>query len=221
MYGHLLPARGGPSVPFTVNEAVKIARANAHRDASVDILRGAMSRLVKQAEGETANTLRGTLASFAGPRVALRESMETEGHETVPSTSPGSPEGSVPPATGLGTSWAPTSSDAVTEKTAFGGFGARRFLGHVGGKAKGVLQRNVARLRPAKPAMKPGSVKPKSLRRSLLPGALMAGTAYGLYKGVPAAANWAASNAARSPMAHNFGNRQYQYGYTPGGQAQF
>ena len=70
-------------------------------------------------------------------------------------------------------------------------------------------------------AAKPGApVKPKSLTRSLLPGALMIGAGYGAIKGVPAAINWA-SRAANSPMAYNFGHQQYQYGYTPRGQAQF
>jgi hypothetical protein len=63
-------------------------------------------------------------------------------------------------------------------------------------------------------------VKPKSLTRALLPGALMLGAGYGLYKGVPAVAGWA-SRAASTPMAYGMGLRQYRYGYTPEGQAQF
>jgi hypothetical protein len=62
--------------------------------------------------------------------------------------------------------------------------------------------------------------KPKSLTGALLPYALGGGALYGLYKGVPAAVNWA-SRAANQPMAYNFGHQQYQYGYTPQGQAQF
>ena len=63
-------------------------------------------------------------------------------------------------------------------------------------------------------------MKPRGLVRSLLPGALLLGAGYGLYKGVPAAANWA-TRAASAPMAYGFGHQQYQYGYTPEGQAQF
>jgi len=66
----------------------------------------------------------------------------------------------------------------------------------------------------------PTPVKRKGLVRSLLPGALMLGAGYGLYKGVPAATQ-ALSRAANSPMAHSMGHQQYQYGYTPQGQAQF
>jgi hypothetical protein len=62
--------------------------------------------------------------------------------------------------------------------------------------------------------------QPKSLTRSLLPGALMLGAGYGLYKGIPAAVNWA-SHAASRPMAYNFGHQQYLYGYGPQGQANF
>jgi hypothetical protein len=62
--------------------------------------------------------------------------------------------------------------------------------------------------------------KPKSLTRTLLPGALMLGAGYGVIKGVPAAINWA-ERAASSPMAYNFGHQQYQYGYQPSGQANF
>ncbi len=81
-------------------------------------------------------------------------------------------------------------------------------------------QERVVEVRPTKGSLKRPPVKPKSLTRSLLPGALMLGAGYGLYKGVPAAMNWA-SRAASSPMAYNFGHQQYQYGYTPQGQAQF
>jgi hypothetical protein len=67
---------------------------------------------------------------------------------------------------------------------------------------------------------KPKTVKPQSLTGALLPGALMLGAGYGLYKGVPAVADWA-TRAASSPMAYNLGHQQYMYGYGPGGQAKF
>jgi hypothetical protein len=62
--------------------------------------------------------------------------------------------------------------------------------------------------------------KPKGLIRTLLPGALLAGGAYAAYKGVPAALR-AVTEAQRYPMPYSFGYKQYQYGYTPEGQAQF
>lgn len=62
--------------------------------------------------------------------------------------------------------------------------------------------------------------KPKSLMRQLALPALVAGTGYGLYKGIPAVANIAQQSAAM-PRAYGGGLQQYQYGYTPGGQAQF
>jgi len=52
--------------------------------------------------------------------------------------------------------------------------------------------------------------KQKGLIRSLVPGALMATGAYGLYKGVPAAVNYA-SESARHPLPYNFGYQQYPY----------
>jgi hypothetical protein len=82
--------------------------------------------------------------------------------------------------------------------------------------------------RPAKrrtkgqPSQEPPTrgVKPKGLIRSLLPGALLAGGAYAAYKGVPAALRGITA-ASHHPMAYNFGYKQYQYGYSPEGQAQF
>jgi hypothetical protein len=63
-------------------------------------------------------------------------------------------------------------------------------------------------------------VKSKSLVRTLAPTAALLGTGYLAYKGIPAAARFA-EQASSNPMAYNFGHQQFQYGYTPEGQAQF
>jgi hypothetical protein len=67
-----------------------------------------------------------------------------------------------------------------------------------------------------------GASKPKgkSLTRALLPGAALIGTGALLYKGLPAAANFA-QQASNAPMAYNMGHQQFMYGYSPEGQAQF
>lgn len=317
MQGRLQPACGGPAA--LLEELTKMAQAQAHRDMSVSMLQQAMAGLVKRAEGERINALRSTLASFAGPRVALADALETEDNQVVDSTSPDTSAQKVSPVKGRGESWAPNAADdpvlgrpewnklamRLTElptsesllatelaKQAFigslvrSGLGAARagasalmgagrgaaealaVRGGTSGKIGRFLQRPVqsplqvarqgsggvhlqarspigpapqpaqaiaktdpyrtpGRVEPVKKTVKqapkaqaPKPGKPRGLVRTLLPGALMLGTGYGLYKGVPAAVNWA-SSAADAPMAHNFGHQQYQYGYTPGGQAQF
>lgn len=320
MQGRLLPACGGPASHLTFEEIVKAAQAKAHRDTSVALLKQAMRNMAKQAEGELTNSLRGTLASFAGPEVSAQDAAETIETQSVPGTSPDPAPTPVPPAKGLGTDWAPVEADQATlglhegaeklshalavfqgmtelEKQAFlsslvrGGIGAARSgmsallgagrgaagalaaRGGAAGRVGRFLQRPVqsplslARTGPggvhiqarsplgagAAPKAPPpgggpyrtsgtpppvprdagkipdltrhakvegGPVKPKSLTGALLPGALLLGAGYGIYKGVPKALNWA-SSAANSPMAYNFGQQQYQYGYTPEGQAQF
>jgi hypothetical protein len=94
----------------------------------------------------------------------------------------------------------------------------------LGEKVKGRMdlsrQRQAAAAAEAKAAKTTKEVKSRSLLGSLVPGAILAGGAYGLYKGVPAAVNMA-TEASRYPMAMGQGFRQYQYGYTPDGQAQF
>jgi len=288
MQGRLQPARGGP-VSLSIREVVKAAQAKAHRDTSVQILQGAISSLVKQAEGETGAALRSTLASH-DPELALEQAQDVADTQEEPGTTPGAPGSLVPPDKGLGTSWAPVEADRASiglhedqEKQAFirhilgAGRRGAAALAARGGKAGRVgrfLQRDVrspvqvartgkssasvsarSPLAPAKtpppipadaakagPYRSPGKVapakekvvdmtrhaktvgqapvKPKSLTRTLLPGALMLGAGYGLMKGVPAAINWA-DRAGSSPMAYNFGHQQYQYGFTPQGQAQF
>lgn len=326
MQGRLLPARGGPASPLRIEEVVKAAQAKAHRDTSVSILRRAMAGMAKQAEGEVANALRGTLASFADPETAIEDAQETQDTQVVPSTSPDQSSPHVEPAKGLGESWAPVAADQAAlglheneeklaallaerffshelegmtelEKQAFigslvrGGIGAARSgmsallgagrgaagalaaRGGAAGRVGRFLQRpvqsplSVARTGPgglhiqarsplgAAPRATPppipggpyrapgaapaaakapekipdltrhakvvgGPVKPKSLTGTLLPYAVGGAALYGLYKGLPAAANWA-TEATRSPMAYNFGHQQFQYGYTPEGQAQF
>lgn len=83
----------------------------------------------------------------------------------------------------------------------------------------GRIQERVAKRRAAA-AAKRKSAPPPGLIASLVPGALLAGGAYGLYKGVPAAVRMA-TEASRYPMAPGLGFQQYRYGYTPEGQAQF
>lgn len=304
MQGRLLPARGGPVSPLTFNEVVKAAQAQAHREASVAILRGAISNLIKHAEGETANALRGTLASFASPELSLQDAKETEDTKVVQSTSPDLSSPILPPPRPLGSQDEPVSTDQAAlglhedsekvsyvlsallpgrlegmtelEKQAFigrllaAGRGAAASLAARGGAAGKVgrfLQRpiqspiqtsvvegagKVRQLRSplgAAPAAKPppvppgasggpyrapgkptgapagasegrGTVKPKSLTRTLLPTAALLGTGYLAYKGIPAAVRFA-DRAASSPMAYNLGHQQFMYGYTPEGQAQF
>jgi len=72
----------------------------------------------------------------------------------------------------------------------------------------------------APPVAPPVGRQGPGLIGSLVPGALMAGAAYGLYKGVPRAAHFL-SEAGEYPMAYGGGFQQYQHGFTPEGQAQF
>jgi len=56
--------------------------------------------------------------------------------------------------------------------------------------------------------------KRKGLVQTLLPGALLGGVGYGLYKGVPAAVNFA-STASNRPMAPGLGYQSYGWGFDP------
>lgn len=114
MRGRLLPARGGPGSPLSVQEVIKAAQAKAHRDASVQRLREAVSSLVKQAEGELGASLRSTLGSRHGPELAAQAAEEVSDTEIHHGTSPGAPGHLVPADKGLGTHWAPNEADRAS-----------------------------------------------------------------------------------------------------------
>lgn len=65
-----------------------------------------------------------------------------------------------------------------------------------------------------------GAVKPAGLIRTVLPGALLGGSVLGLGYATKKGIDFATS-AAENPMAYNLGNKQFQYGYDPDGQANF
>lgn len=87
-------------------------------------------------------------------------------------------------------------------------------------KSQRVAARGQVAPAQAPPVAPPVGRQGPGLIGSLVPGALMAGAAYGLYKGVPRAAHFL-SEAGEYPMAYGGGFQQYQHGFTPEGQAQF
>lgn len=282
MKGRLVPARGVPAKPLSVQEVVKVAQAQAHLDASEIIIRQTFSDFAKHAEGEIANSLRSTIADRVGPVVAIQEALESKDTSVSPGTQPSATTEADPASTSRLPTSMPVAADVASlglhedlnkqsavrisglaqglserEKRAFVFRAARGIASRMAGKGgtvgrvgkflqkdlpiKGVLKRRakpapvtagpdprssrIVEVRsrnmptPSKPP--PGSVKPiRSLLKPLVPGALMLGAGYGLYKGVPAATRWA-SRAASTPMAYGMGHQQYRYGYTPEGQAQF
>ena len=114
MRGRLLPAGGGPASHISIEEVVKAAQAKAHRDISLQLLRQTMSTMVKQAEGETGAALRSTLADVS-PALAYEDAQEVANTEVEDfGTSPPTDVPSVPPAKGLGTSWAPVRADQAS-----------------------------------------------------------------------------------------------------------
>lgn len=191
-----MPAHGGPAIPLSINEVIKVAQKEAHVDASVDFLRSAMASIVKKAEFREHMENPPLIPLALGQRIGQSSEMEKQ---------------------------ALISSLILGGKRLLGAAG-RVWRGPAAAKAGSKAMSSTGVVKALKPKGKdiPARmpVKPKSLTRQLLPGALLLGTGYGAMKGIPAAVNWA-SRAKDYPLAYNFGQRQYQYGYTPDGQAQF
>lgn len=229
--GRLLPAGGGQATPLAIGEVVKAAQAKAHRDTSVDMLRQAISGLVKSAtsqelEQEKEAFIRPLLAAGRRGAAALAarggrtgrvgKFLQRDVRSPVQVARSGRTGATVTARSPLAP--AKAASPPPVPKDAGGPY---RTPGKVTTPVAAPAEKVQDMTRHAKLVKdKPKGVKPKSLTRSLLPGALMIGGAYGLYKGVPAATNFM-QQASRAPMAYNFGQQQYQYGYTPNGQAQF
>lgn len=231
MTGRLLPASGGPAIPLDMQEVVKAAKAKAIQDVSTILLKRTVTGLarkgVKGPEKEKKAFLRPLLAAGRRGAAALASKGGRTGRvgkflqRDVRSPVQVARTGPTSAAVSARSPLAPTRA-ATPPRIPKDAGGPYRAPGKVAPPPVSKAQDIPDMTRHAKPIKSKGKkeVKPRSLTRALLPGALMAGTAYGLYKGIPAAANFA-SQASNAPMAYNFGHQQYQYGYGPGGQAQF
>jgi hypothetical protein len=87
-------------------------------------------------------------------------------------------------------------------------------------KSPGTLRKDTESVPGALVKKKTQAANPKSLTGMLAGPALLGAGIYGLSKGIPGAVDFA-TQAAKNPMPYGGGLRQYQYGYTPDGQAQF
>jgi len=114
MKGQLVPARGGPVEPLSVGSVIKMGKAQAHMDASEAILRRTFAGFAKKAEGEIANSLRSTIASKIGPRLALQEALESKDTSVSPGTQPGPVEQTEPASVGRSPISVPVAADAAS-----------------------------------------------------------------------------------------------------------
>jgi len=210
----LVPAGGEPAHIFA-----KVAHARAHHETSISAINSVMRKLARQ-QAASAPEAPEPLGEYAG--YAPGGQFEAEPTSVVPSVqSPESPLSEpLRPSHGLGRDDLPVRAEALLEGLHEG------MLESAEESEKSAVYRQptpppplrprVLRKKPISAAARAAAAPIRGVLKRLVPGALLASAAYGLYKGVPAAARFAKQQGAR-PMAYNYGLSQHPYGYSSEG----
>ena len=226
--GYLLPAGGGPALPLDLERAKMAARKQAQDDVSLQMLKQAAARMARARQEHQ-------LGGLATSGLLGAENLDKEAF--------------IAPLLSLGTRGAAALASKGGAMGRVGQFLQRKVRSpiQVARSGGGVAARVRSPLAPVpKPQAAPrggayrtpgraatrdlvaetaqeGARKPGLVRgflRSVAAPAALLGGGWLAYKGAQGLGQ-IATQRVQMPPAYGYGSRQYQYGYTPEGQAQF